>query len=256
MHAAFGHAASHEDAWNYLREQAFDVALLQETRDPADYADWCSTVWRPKHAKAGSRHPLWGSAVIARSADLREPEIDEGFPWLRELKGSAAVACMAEDPVWLASVHADYRPIARAKLEELGHDQVPVSTPNGSVGETDVIPFELRCLFGDESFIWGGDLNSAVIMDQNPSFTGGNGKLRGIWKEAGSYDLRLKFFKEEQPTYFAPGKKRYQLDHVFADEATKECVTDWNVDVDPVERNPPLSDHAPIIVDIDPPGTG
>jgi hypothetical protein len=39
MHAPFETAANHERAWDYLREQPFDVALLQETGDPVDHAD-------------------------------------------------------------------------------------------------------------------------------------------------------------------------------------------------------------------------
>lgn len=251
MKGAFGSSvASHTAAWAYLRDQPFDVALLQETRNPADFADWCSIVWRPKYAKPDSRRILWGSAVISRSADLVEPEL-AGFPWLRELQGSTAIACVDGDPAWFASVHAHTAPIARMKLEELGSTQIPVSTPDNTIWETDLIPFELRRLFGDETFIWGGDLNSAVVMDDNSRFTGGNGRLRDIWKEAGSHDLRLRFFEDEQQTFFAPKRKPYQLDHVFADEATTRRVTSWRVDKAPVELDPPLSDHAPIVIDFE-----
>ena len=65
-------------------------------------------------------------------------------------------------------------------------------------------------------------------------------------------NLRLDLFEEEQPTFFPPGKDpRYQLDHVFADDATKQRVIDWRVDKAPVELDPPLSDHAPIVVDLE-----
>ena len=253
MKGAFGCSdASHTAAWSYLRDQPFDVALLQETRDPADYADWCSTVWRPKYAKSSSGRTLWGTAVVSRSVDLIEPQIDDTSAWLRELQGSTAIARIDGNPTWFASVHAHAAQIPRAKLKELGSEQVPVSTPDKSIWETDVIPFELRRLFGNETFIWGGDLNSAVVMDDNPRFTGGNGKLRETWNEAGSHDLRLKFFEDEQQTFFAPRRKPYQLDHVFADAATAARVTDWRVDLNPVvEFEPPLSDHAPLIVDFD-----
>ncbi len=253
MKGAFGCSqASHAAAWSYLRDQPFDVALLQETRNPTDYADWCSTIWRPKYAKSSSRRTLWGTAVISRSVDLIEPQIDDTSAWLRELQGSTAIARKNGDPTWFASVHAHAAPIPSAKLKDLGADHIPVSTPNKSIWETDVIPFELRRSFGDESFVWGGDLNSAVVMDENPRFIGGNGKLRKLWADAGSCDLRLKFFENEQQTFFAPGRKPYQLDHVFADEATSRRVTNWRVNKAPVEADPPLSDHAPIVVDIGP----
>lgn len=44
----------------------------------------------------------------------------------------------------------------------------------------------------------------------------------------------------------------YQLDHVFADTATKLRATDWRVDRRPIEREKPLSDHAPIILELKP----
>jgi len=251
LKGAFGSSEeSHAAAWNYLRAQPFDVALLQETRDPAGYADWCSSIWRPKYANSQIRRILWGTAVVSRSVELIEPELDDSLPWLRELQGSTAIASVDGDPTWFASVHAHTAPINSRKIEELGSDQIPVSTPDGSIWETDVIPFELHRLFGDQSFVWGGDLNSAVVMDESPRFTGGNGRLRKTWREAGSHDLRLDFFKDEQQTFFAPRRGAYQLDHLFADEATSRRVTAWRVDRTPVELDPPLSDHAPIIAEI------
>ena len=116
-----------------------------------------------------------------------------------------------------------------------------------------MIPFELRRLFGDETFVWGGDLNSAEGMDDVRSFAGGNRQLRENWKQAGSHDLRRGFFDEEQQTFFRTGNKPWQIDHVFADAATRDRVSDWRVDRTPVvEYKPPLSDHAPILVDIEP----
>lgn len=116
-----------------------------------------------------------------------------------------------------------------------------------------MIPFELRKLFGDQTFVWGGDLNSAEDMDDVAYFAGGNRQLRTNWKEAGSYDLRQGFFEAEQQTSFRPGSKPWQIDHVFADAATRDRVSEWRVEATPaVEYKPPLSDHAPILVEIEP----
>jgi exonuclease III len=254
MKAAFGITEeSHRRTWDYLGDQSFDVALLQETRNPADFADWCSFVWRPKYARPDNRHPLWGTAVISRSVELQEPELDETFPWLRGREGSTAIARTDGSPTWLVSVHAHSSAIPKHTLDTVGDTGVPRSTPNGSVWETDVIPHELHRLFGEESFIWGGDLNSAATMDDVSGFAGGNRRLREIWSEAGFYDLRLGIYHQEQQTFFAPRRRAYQLDHVFADEETSRRVKDWRVDRTPVELDPPLSDHAPIVVDLDSP---
>jgi hypothetical protein len=131
-------------------------------------------VWSPKYGTAGTRRPLWGSAVIARSLQLEEYEPDDRFPWLKQLRGSVAIARTSGDPVWLASVHAH---ASRVPTELHPWGDVPISTPDGSIWETDLIPYELR-LFGDQTFLWGGDLNSAMSMDDVPRFVGGNRQLR------------------------------------------------------------------------------
>ena len=72
-----------------------------------------------------------------------------------------------------------------------------------------------------------------------------------IWAEAGSRDLRLRFFAEEQRTFFAPERGAYQLDHVFGDTQTEARVVDWRVDTGPVTSTPTLSDHGPIWIDLE-----
>ena len=44
----------------------------------------------------------------------------------------------------------------------------------------DLIPFELHRLFAGQTFVWGGDLNSAVGWTR-PRVCGGNRRLREIW---------------------------------------------------------------------------
>lgn len=142
--------------------------------------------------------------------------------------------------------------ITEDQLATLPHDHIRPTAGDGSLWETDVIPVELRRLFGNETFVWGGDLNSAEDMDDVPNFAGGNRQLRENWREAGSFDLRRGFFEQEQQTFFRPNTKPWQIDHVFADEATRDRVVGWHVDPTPaVEYEPPLSDHAPIVIEID-----
>lgn len=240
--------------WAYLRRQRyrFDVALLQETRDPGPWAEryWRSIAWVPKYEESRRGRPLWGSAIVARDLEL------EGFTpraesWLGELRGSAVIARTTASPAWLASVHATARPISGERLARIPLGHTPLAARTG-VWETDVISYELRHLFADETFLWGGDLNSAAWMDDFPTFAGGNRRLREIWKEAGSLDLRTRFYAEEQPTYFAPRSRPYQLDHVFADAQTETRVMSWRVNSRVATGPNPYSDHALIIVELEP----
>jgi len=151
-----GSIAGHERAWQYLREQNFDVALLQETRRPPAWVknDGGSFIWKPKYASA------WGCAVVARSVDLLCYEPDETFPWLGELSGSTAIAQAPADPKWLVSVHLHASAIPAAVLAHHSIEGVELTTPNRSVWPTNVIPHELHRLFRTDAFIWGGDLNT------------------------------------------------------------------------------------------------
>lgn len=63
-----------------------------------------------------------------------------------------------------------------------------------------------------------------------------------------SWNLRSRFFEEEQQTWFRTGNGPYQLDHVFADAETEKMVSRWRVVREAVERKPQLSDNALIEV--------
>jgi endonuclease/exonuclease/phosphatase family metal-dependent hydrolase len=242
----------HQRAWQYLEQQEWDVALLQETRRPPEWAasSYASRVWRPKYARNPKGKGLWGCAVIGRSRELEEYEPDEAFPWLEELKGSTAIARSPANRRWLASVHFHASKIADEVLAAHSIEGVEVTTRNRTIWATDVIPHELHRLFGGQTFIWGGDLNSDPRMDDY-GFSGGNRRLREVYAGSGSLDTRARFFDSYQQTYFKAGKRAYQLDHVFADARTEQRVTGWQVDQRPATEQPPYSDHAPIFVNFD-----
>ena len=242
-------------AWDYVRRNSanFDVALLQETSDPLSSLEdqWRSVVWRPYTREQGSRLARFGSAVIAPALELQLYEPGEDFPWLKELDGCVAIARSARAPTWLASVHAQASAVREETLALHSWDEVPLGTPGRGVWQTDLIPFELHRLFAGQTFLWGGDLNSAEGMDDIPGFASGNRRLREIWAQAGSRDLRSRSFAEEQQTFFAKKAGPYQLDHVFGDGETEARVRNWRVDTDPVTSAPTLSDHAPIWVELE-----
>lgn len=240
--------------WDYLRRNAasFDVALLQEASDPLSSLEnqWRSVVWRPYSRDPGSRLARFGSAVIAPAVELEPYEPGADFPWLRELDGCVAVARSAREPSWFASVHAQARPVPREILDLHPWHDIPLCNPGRYVWQMDLIPFELHRLFAGRTFLWGGDLNSAESMDDVRGFSGGNRRLREIWSDAGSSDLRVRLVAEERQTFFARGRRAYQLDHVFGDPQTEARVLDWRVDTGPVTSSPTLSDHAPVWVEL------
>src|SRR4051794_20730409 len=149
--------SKHDRGWQYLRTLDFDVGLLQETRAPRPGidGDWASVVWRPKYERPDSRRPLWGCAVLTPQLELEPYEPAESSPWLARLRGSTAIARSPVGPSWLVSVHAHSRQLSPAALAEIPSSDIPIAPPNGSMWETDVIPYELARLFAGESFVWG-----------------------------------------------------------------------------------------------------
>jgi endonuclease/exonuclease/phosphatase family metal-dependent hydrolase len=132
-------------------------------------------------------------------------------------------------------------------------DGIPISTPNGTVWETDVLPHELHRLFGHDTFIWGGHLNADPRMDDVPGrFVGGNRRCFAGYETAGSRDARARFHDSYVQTFFKAARGAYQLDHVFADAATDVRVTGWRVDERPAAPMEPHSDHTPVMVEIRP----
>ncbi len=246
-----GGASRHDAGWRHLAERDdFDVALLQETREPPIWTHdrWTSRVWQPKYAQTRTRRNPWGCAVLARDLELEPYAPDDRFPWLTSLPGSTAIARTSTEPRWLVSVHLAARRLSAELLARHSTEGIEVTTRDGSVWETNVIPHELHRLFEGETFLWGGDFNSDPKMDDRPAFAGGNRRIFEIYREAGSYDARARFHETHQQTFFRPGTNNYQLDHVFADEATERRVTRWTVDSAPATGPEPLSDHAPILL--------
>jgi hypothetical protein len=128
---------------------------------------------------------------------------------------------------------------------------VPSKGGRPSVWEPNVIPHELRRLFGTETFVWGGDFNTDPRMDDFDGFAGGTDAcLRSIAGRA-LVTPESRFYGDCQQLFFrATNRAGWQLDHVFADEATEAKVRAWSVGTTPATGDDPYSDHAPIIIDI------
>ena len=251
MNAPFGGQDRHDRAWSHLLERDdFDVGLLQETQEPPAWARdaFPDCVWRPKYADTG-RGKRWGCAVISRTLELEPYEPEERFPWLRARAGATAIARVYTNPTWLASVHFTHKPVPPELLVELGFEGIEVTTRNGKIFETNGLPHELHHLFGDDGFLWGGDLNSDERMDDVSGFAGGNRRIREIYREAGAVSVRALFREQPQQTYFRRGALRDELDHVFVDQVTAEHVVSWRVDPEPATTLG-LSDHAPLLIDL------
>jgi hypothetical protein len=211
---------THERAWEFLREQDPDVALLQEARPP----DWAREHWGSFPFASVGPGVAWGSAILSRIRGLHEHQPDQSTPWLRELWGPVVVARLGSDPgLWLASIHSSWRALSPEQLSRCSIEGIRRCRED-KIWAVEVIASELERPFAGSPFVFGGDLNSARSFDGRPGF-GGNVRLHENLAAGGFHDLRLVSYRDEQQTYFKAGKGPDQLDHVFADAATERRVT-------------------------------
>jgi hypothetical protein len=245
----------HADAWRFLHDLNLDFALLQEARLPADAAEvWQGgLVFSPTWLGEPGNEKAWGSAVLSTSVPIVDCRDSARGPWLTEPQGGAAAIARTtgSDPLWLCSLYSDASPLELAR-RELHKDTIEslklCEAPK--VWTIELVAPELARLFGESAFVCGGDLNSGLLFDKNYRKTS-NQVLFDNLAALGFVDLRPRHFAEEQRTFFVKNKGHYQLDHVFSDAGTEAAARSWRVLTEAVERDLPLSDHAPIEVVID-----
>lgn len=240
----------HARAWAWLNEQDVDVALLQETVPPENLKVWDSVVFRNRYPGKD-----WGCAVLVREGVYEQWMPDDTMPWLGCVGGAVTVARPATAPgLWFVSVHSDSSSFesTNKKYPTMYTDLPPRDgIPRCSEKEMwqiEVIAHELQPVLAGTSFVLGGDLNSSLLFG-DPT----EPRLFANLAAQGFTDLRHRHYADEQQTFFRAGWRRpFQLDHVYSDAATEASCVSWQVLPD-VAADLELSDHAPILVELDAP---
>lgn len=251
MAAAMGSSATKQEAaWRWLNEQDVDVALLQEAVLIEEYArSWGSTIFRGKWDKN------WGCAVLVRSGSYERWEPSASQPWLQRVRGAATVARPTSGQgLWFASVHSDSSSFeATNRRYPTTYGDLPdrdgiLRCSTKEMWEIEVIAHELSPVLASGPFVLGGDLNSSLLFDKNED--GQEARLFKNLASQGFIDTRSRHSESEIQTFFKPRTRPFQLDHVYADEATESNVVRWEV-LAHVARDLTLSDHAPVLVELD-----
>lgn len=254
MQGAFGSdPAKHDRAWHYLRALDPDIALLQEASPPA----WAQKEWKVFY-KPAYHGKSWGSVVIVK---------DSRHSWLLEIPeehrkrrydGSPVVLVEVEAAIQrmvVGSVHASAWKLTTEQLLALENQGVNLAALRCG-GVKDVWPlyiiFDDLCrLLPGKTFLVGGDLNAARLMDQSPSMAGGNCEFFDKIEASGFHSALAKFHDGEVQTYFKKNSRPYQLDHLYCDEESLKRLSRCRVLDHPVTALN-LSDHAPIVAEFAP----
>jgi exonuclease III len=229
--------------WDWLaNESDFDVALLQEAKLPS----WIREKYPNVFYRRIPEYQEWGTAFISKSDSFTEFVPEQDHFWLNEMLGPMVLAMPKEESgIWFCSIHSHYKPIPTEKLVEKPIPNL-LEAKRGVAFEIDVIAHFLKPILSSKRFIFGGDLNSSLLIDKNQGYSN-NRRLFENLEAMGYLDLRNDFYEEEQQTYYKSGNGPFQLDHLYSDAATKATVSSWRVLSEVVTlRN--LSDHASIEV--------
>lgn len=239
----------HAQAWTWLNEQDVDVALLQETVPPENLGSWGSAAFQHKYPGKD-----WGCAVLVREGAYEQWKPEDTMPWLGRVGGAVAVARPAQAPgLWFASVHSDSSSFesTNKRYPTMYTDLPPrdgiLRCNEKEMWQIEVIAHELQPVLAGTTFVFGGDLNSSLLFG-DPS----EPRLFANLAAQGFTDLRNRHSAEEQQTFFKAGRRPFQLDHVYSDAATEARCVSWQVLTD-VAADLKLSDHAPILVELDVP---
>lgn len=247
MGAAYGFkGAKHGAAWEWLNAQDADVAMLQEVVPRQEYLDeWKSIAFTGKWQN-------WGSAVLVRGGGYEKWEPSAQQPWLQTVRGAVAVAKPIDDAgPWFASVHSDASSFeATAKKWKSTYQNLPPRdgirrSREKEMWEVEVIAHELQPVLAGREFLFGGDLNAALMFDKPGKAE--EAVLFANLAALGYIDIRHRHSPHEVQTFFKPNGRPFMLDHLYADTKTEAAVTSWRV-LTEVAVELGLSDHAPIEV--------
>jgi exonuclease III len=227
-------------AW--LEANPVDLLLLQEAPESVQEVAGYQSHW--SHVFGG-----WGTAVLVRQGSFESAlQADEAAISLRGRVARVEVRTHDGTEIIVVSLHAPTQPVVDvAGLEALV--QLLHEESESKVWPVDVLHHRLAPLISGRRFIVGGDFNAAAEFDRHygpGSDFFGNERLFQRFKRSGWHDARPAH-QAEEPTFFAAGRRPYQLDHVWVDGQTQPLVTSWAV-VRGVA--PALSDHAPVEVEI------
>jgi endonuclease/exonuclease/phosphatase family metal-dependent hydrolase len=244
--AGFHKLATHAQAWDWLLNNAeFDVALLQEAIPPAGLENsYRSALFQKRFPSSKIK---WGNCILSREIAYQEftPTVDPR--WESAVKGPSLIAEPIGDEPWIINIHSNANHIPEFSISEFT-EAGGLSCHSKKLWEIEVISHELKTLLSDKSFVLGGDLNSARLLDKIYKRST-NTRLWANLETQGYFDLRHPHSEDEQQTFFRQNTQPYQLDHLFSDAETRAQSTSWKV-LPYVVEELQLSDHAPIIVEI------
>ena len=253
-------AGATHSAWDYLRELAPDVALLQEV---TGIPQWVRSVYDIRLATPPTKadHPQrFQSAVLVRGQIGAPVVFGSAIPWVNEELErfrSNLIAYRVElegvPPVNVVCVYSPAWPVNRTRLEGVDLGGVKL-TQNPDVWVSDLLVVALReSSAAGLPWIVAGDFNACETFDSWKGGPRGNREWLDRMASLGLVECLRHSQGKLTPTFRRPGKElaHCQIDHLFL---SAELATHLlGCRVEPPERiyAQGLSDHLPIVADVE-----
>jgi exonuclease III len=215
-----------QEAWRFITDELnADIALVQESIHPPDWVT-AKAAW----TRIDASRP-WGSGVFARSGRVTPLALEQTYPgWVQV----AEVGLSDHAGLLAVSLHA---PIINTY----------------SITSLHRILSDLTLLFekGGRAIVLGGDFNASRQFDMRTPYA----THRILFDRVAAFGLAdcvRKFHPDFVQTYrHTQGDAPWEIDHLFVSDFLAAHVTSCAVIDD--ERVRALSDHNPIVADLDEP---
>lgn len=250
--AAFGRwrddPTLHERAWHWVASMDPDLALLQEVRPP---------VWAPGRWDMEMGPFKWFASVVLsrRGLGLRPVTLPDGGVLDRfgSYLATAELEAVGLGTLVVASVHTPAR--EAPSRSHPGLDPTALARP-GTDGPwlNDVAFAGYRALLEGRRFVVGGDWNTSRWVDEHGVADVAGAAFFDRAESAGWVEVSLDSDRREGKSWYGSTSPRaHQADHIFTDPNTAEAARSFRIEPWPVAELG-LSDHAPLLIEIDPLG--
>ncbi len=250
------------ETWEYLAEIDPDIALLQEVNSlsPAIEEQYESYLL-PARTKHGQEQKF-GTAILLRGDIIAPLTLSTDWPWCNQVLDhfhgnlvGLTVDCGANKKLNVLSIYSPAWPIPADLLQDADVSGVRGKYSKGDLWVMDLLLSALRGVdLEGEDWILGGDLNSSITFDHlwgtEPR---GNLEFLEQMETLGLLELLRHHQGHVTPTFCNPrgGQIIHQMDHLFATPSISARLKSCNVGDQQRVFSKSLSDHLPIIADID-----
>ena len=251
-------ATAHSPAWDYLRELAPDVALLQEVGALSPHVrDDSSVVLRPAAGKSGKPQGFC-TAILARGEVQDVVTFSTQSPWVdRELAAFAGnivahrLLLANRELLSVVSIHSPAWPVAAKRLADADVTQLKLrNSPH--VWVTELLYAALKSIPTLDVDPWaiGGDLNASETFDDLwPGGPHGNRELLQRMANLGLVESLRHANGHPVPTFrnARGGRLVHQIDHLFLSPPLAGRLESCICGDEQRVFGDSLSDHLPVL---------